>query len=178
MASWIALLRGVNVGAANRVAMSEVKAAFAARGWRAVRSVGQAGNLVFDAEGEAAALEQIAEAALSEGLGLATAVMMRREADWRSMIACNPFVAEAVSDPARLVMVATKAMPRPDAEEALAAIARRERARVIGRAAYIVYPDGQAGSRLAGSGLDRALGTLGTARNWNTVLKLAEMLPG
>ena len=46
---------------------------------------------------------------------------------------------------------------------------------MVGREAFIVYPDGIAGVRLIGAALDKALGVRGTGRNWNTVAKLATL---
>jgi uncharacterized protein (DUF1697 family) len=60
----------------------------------------------------------------------------------------------------------------------MGAIPGGERARVVGREAFIVYPDGIANSRLIGAALDKALGARGTGRNWNTVVKLAALVAG
>jgi uncharacterized protein (DUF1697 family) len=176
MAARIALLRGVNLAKARRVAMADVRAAFESLGWTEVRSVGQSGNLLFEAEGASdAALERAAEQVLLARLGLTTEVMVRSAAEWRAMMAANPFANEALADPSHLVVMVLKSEPRADAEAAMAAIPGRERARVVGREAFIVYPDGIAGVRLIGGALDKALGVRGTGRNWNTVGKLAAL---
>jgi uncharacterized protein (DUF1697 family) len=173
----IALLRGVNLGGANRVAMADARAALETAGFSNVRSLLQSGNFVFGAEQlEDAKLEARAEVALQERLGLKTEVIVRDPAAWRAMIAANPFPEAAVSDPARLVAVVLKTAPLAEAEAALAAIPGPEQARVIGREAFIWYPQGQADTKVAGAALDRALGARGTGRNWNTVLKLAALL--
>jgi uncharacterized protein (DUF1697 family) len=172
----IALLRGVNLGGANRVAMADVRAALEAAGFMAVRSLLQSGNLVFEAgEGDDPAVEARAEAALRDRLSLKADVVVRRPAAWRAMIAANPFPHEAATNPARLVAMVLKTAPADGAEAALAAIPGPEQARVIGREAFIWYPDGQADTKVAGAPLDRALGARGTGRNWNTVLKLAAL---
>jgi uncharacterized protein (DUF1697 family) len=176
----IALLRGVNLAAARRVGMADLREVFADLGLANVRTVLASGNLVFEGLGRAGtALEARAEKALAQRLELETEVFVRSAADWRAMIEANPFVAEAREDPAHLVVMILKQAPAPNAEEALvAAISGRERARIVGRAAFIVYPDGIGDSRFTGARLDRALGVRGTGRNWNTVLKLAEMAGG
>jgi uncharacterized protein (DUF1697 family) len=172
----IALLRGVNLGKARRVSMAEVRGAFESLGWTDVRSVGQSGNLVFEAAAKSdVALEAAAEQALLAKLGLTTEVVVRSGAEWQAMMAANPFPAEAKADPAHLVVMVLKSAPRPGAEAAMAAVPGRERARVVGREAFIVYPDGIAGVRLIGAALDKALGVRGTGRNWNTVTKLAAL---
>jgi uncharacterized protein (DUF1697 family) len=72
-----------------------------------------------------------------------------------------------------------KASPPADRVAALqAAIRGREVVRAAGRHAYIVYPDGIGTSRLTVALIERKLGTRGTGRNWNTVLRLADVLSG
>jgi uncharacterized protein (DUF1697 family) len=155
--------------------MADVRGVFETLGWRSVRSLGQSGNLVFYADGAEAKLEAAAEQALLKSLTLTTEVVVRSAATWRAMIAANPFPDDARADPSHLVVMVLKSEPRADAEAAMAAVPGRERAKVVGRAAYIVYPDGIAGVRLIGAVLDKALGARGTGRNWNTVVKLAAL---
>jgi uncharacterized protein (DUF1697 family) len=172
----IALLRGVNLGGANRVAMADVRATLESAGLSAVRSLLQSGNFVFEAgDGDDQVLEARIEAALRDRLGLAVDAVVRRPAAWRAMIAANPFPREAETDPGHLVAMVLKTAPAQGAEAALAAIPGPEQARVIGREVVIWYPEGQADTKLAGAALDRALGARGTGRNWNTVLKLAAL---
>jgi uncharacterized protein (DUF1697 family) len=172
----IALLRGVNLGA-RRVASAELRGAFEALGLARVRTLQASGNLVFAMSDESAeALESRAERALAECLGFRTEVFIRGAKDWDEMIAANPFAQAARDDPAHLVAMVLKHPPGPKAAGDLAAaISGSERARIVGRCAFIVYPDGIGDSRLTGGRLDRALGVRGTGRNWKTVLKLAEM---
>jgi uncharacterized protein (DUF1697 family) len=157
--------------------MAEVREVFESLGWSEITSVGQSGNLVFEAEDEDdAELEAAAEQVLLAKLGLTTEVVIRSVAEWRAMMAANPFPQEAREDPSHLVVMVLKSEPRPDAESAMAAVPGRERARVVGREAFIVYPDGIAGVRLIGATLDKALGARGTGRNWNTIVKLAALV--
>ena len=177
MPAAIALLRGVNLGAAKRVSNGDLRGVFEGLGLGAARTLLQSGNLVFEADHRAAtALEAAAELAFAERLGLKTEVFVRGAAEWASMIADNPFAAEAREDPAHLVAMVLKVAPPASAPVALAeAILGRERVEIVGRTAFIVYPDGIGESRFTGARLDKALGVRGTGRNWNTVLKLAEM---
>jgi uncharacterized protein (DUF1697 family) len=89
------------------------------------------------------------------------------------------FEAEAKSDPGHLVVMALKDAPAASAVKALqAAIKGREIVRAAGRHAYIVYPDGIGRSKLTNALIEKTLATRGTARNWNTVMKLAAMAGG
>jgi uncharacterized protein (DUF1697 family) len=176
MAVRIALLRGVNVGTNRRIAMADIRRVLEGAGFSAVRSLLQSGNLIFETTVEPEArVEAAAEQALLAGLNLATEVMVRSPSDWRAMIAANPFKEEAQRDPGRLVAMVLKTRPAAGAEAAVNAIEGPVQARVIGAEAFIYYPNGQADSKVSGTRLDKALGVRGTARNWNTVLKLADL---
>ena len=174
MSAYVALLRAVNVGGRS-VPMAGLREAVAALGFTGVRTLLQSGNVVFQTRARATAqLETALEEMMAKRLGVATDVLVRGAGEWAEVVARNPFPDEARSDPGRLVVVALKAPPAREAVEALrAAIVGREIVRADGRHAYIVYPDGQGRSKLTPALIERKLGTRGTARNWNTVLKLA-----
>jgi uncharacterized protein (DUF1697 family) len=119
------------------------------------------------------------EAASEQRFGFQADYFVRTLEEWDEIIAANPFADEARNAPARLVVVTLKSKISDSAVEALrGAIKGREYAEANGRAAYIVYPDGQGDSKLTISVIERALGVRGTARNWNTVLKLAALAQG
>ena len=172
----IALLRAVNVGG-RKLAMADLRAVLTEIGFTDVQSLLQSGNVVFRSSRKVGAtLERALEREVEAQLGLRTDFHVRSLAEWESVIAANPFSDEARRDPAHLLVLALKAAPPAAAAAALhAAITGRERVRVDGRHAYLVYPDGVGRSRLTTALLDKHLGGRGTARNWNTVLKLATL---
>ena len=172
----VALLRGVNMGGHKPVAMAALRAWAEKLGFRDVRTVLQSGNLVFRGGAKrGATLEALLEAAAERELGLETAFHVRTAEELRSVVARNPFRDAAKRDPARLVVVFLKAAPAAAAVASLvAAIPGREQLRADGRQLYVVYPDGQGTSKLPAL-IDRTLKARGTARNWNTVTKLAAM---
>jgi uncharacterized protein (DUF1697 family) len=176
----IALLRGVNVGGANRLAMADLKTLATREGFGRPRTLLQSGNLLFDADATVDGdLERKLEASISRHLGLTVDVVVRTAGEWRAVVAANPFPGEARDDPGHLLVVCLKSDPVESAGARLnAAIVGPEVAHVIGRAAFIHYPAGAGASRLTPAVIDRALGTRGTARNWNTVLKIAAMFAG
>lgn len=175
MTTRIALLRGINVGGNKKVAMADLRDMAAGLGLTDVRTVLQTGNLVFaGGKRDGPALERLLEAEARAKLSLDTQFFVRTAAEWERVVEQNPFGDEAERDPGHLVVWCLKAAPGAAQVRALqAAITGREVARVVGREAYLVYPDGIGGSRLTAAVLDRALGVRGTGRNWNTVLKLA-----
>jgi uncharacterized protein (DUF1697 family) len=172
----IALLRGVNLGGHRAVAMADLRELATALGFTEVRTLLNSGNLVFESTARSSAqLESLLEGEAEQRLGLRTDFHVRSAEDWRSIIAKNPFSAEAKRDPARLIMFCLKTAPGAKAFTALqAAIKGPERVVGVGRHAYIYYPDGQGRSKLTVTMIDKAIGA-GTGRNWNTVLKLAAL---
>ena len=179
MTTWIALLRAVNVAGHAPIKMADLRSLAAELGFAEPRTLLQSGNLVFAGKGRAEALERTIEQALVQQLGLGTAVFVRSAADWAGAIARNPFPKEAESDPSHLVLLPLKQAPRAAAVTALqAGIVGREQVRTDGRHAYISYPDGIGRSKLTTAVIEKKLGTSGTGRNWNTVLKLAALAGG
>jgi uncharacterized protein (DUF1697 family) len=169
----VALLRAVNVGGRVLV-MADLAAMLADIGLASARTLLQSGNVVFDSAGRSgAALETFLEKETAKRLKLETDFLVRTAAEWTSIIAANPFPREAQDDPAHLVVMALKAAPTKAHVAALeAAIKGRERVRAKRRELYMVYPDGIGRSKLTIAVIEKALASRGTARNWNTVLKL------
>jgi uncharacterized protein (DUF1697 family) len=176
MTTHIGLLRAVNVGGRNSVGMAELRSLLDKLGMQDVRTLLQSGNVVFRSDMGGARLEGLLENEAQKRLGLETEFFLRSAADWKAIIAGNPFRAEARRDPGRLVLMCLKEAPeRTDVAALQKAITGREVVRASGRHAYLVYPDGQGRSRLTLALIQRKLGTSGTARNWNTVLKLGTL---
>jgi len=177
MTTHIALLRAVNVAGHQPVGMADLRALLGALGFTDVRSLLQTGNLVFRGGGRrGAALERWLEAEAARRLSLETDFFVRTAAEWSEAVARNPFPEAAARDPARLVVLALREAPGAARVDTLqASITGREQVRADGRHAYVVYPDGQGRSKVSLSRIEKALGTRGTARNWNTALKLAAL---
>jgi uncharacterized protein (DUF1697 family) len=174
VATYVALLRAVNLGAHNKVSMADLKALLADLGMKNPQSLLQSGNLVFESTARpTAALEQQLEASAVRKLGLDTPFYVRTAAEWQQAIADNPFPKEAKLDPGHTVLMALRDAPPSAAVKALqGAIKGREVVTTQGRHAYFLYPDGIGNSKLTIKVIEKHLGTTGTARNWNTVLKL------
>ncbi len=178
MTPYVALLRGINVGGHAKVAMSDLRDLLSGLGFVNPRTLLQSGNLVFEADGKTALeLERSLEQEAARRLELRTDFLVRSAAEWAGVVDGNPFPDEAERDPGHLVVMFFKSAPDPAAVDALqAAITGREAIRAEGTHAYITYPDGIGRSRLTGTLVESRLGTRGTARNWNTVLKVAALL--
>ena len=177
MTRYVALLRAVNVGG-RKVTMKELREMAEQLGHTNVRTLVASGNLIFDTKKTPPAkLEAALEKAIEATFGLFSEVMVRDPAEWRAMIDANPMPKKAKEDPAHLVVAVGKSAP--DAK-ALAAWLERFRAKydkgeqikVIGRDIFIDYGESIGQSKLI---IPKKLFT-GTARNWNTVLKIVDLL--
>jgi uncharacterized protein (DUF1697 family) len=176
----IALLRAVNVAGRNPVVMAELRNLLTELGFVGVQSLLQTGNLIFRSKAPTGAdLEEFLEAEALKRHQLRTDFFVRREEEWKRMIANNPFRDEARRDASHLVVMLLKQVPAANAVETLrTSITGPERVSVDGNQAYLVYPAGIGRSRLTNAFVERKLGTRGTSRNWNTVLKLEAAISG
>jgi len=173
--TFIALLRAVNVTGYNAVTMVALRNFAADLGLKNVRTVLQSGNIVFEFSGRRSSdrLERQLEQEAARQLGIATDLFVRSRDEWNAMIDANPFQTEARDDPAHLVVMLLKHEATAAAEHAVrSAIKGSERIARGARLLYAVYPDGIGRSKLTNAVIERCLGTRGTARNWNTVLRL------
>ena len=177
MTIYIALLRAINVGGRNLIAMADLRALFESLGYSGVQTLLQSGNVVFGAKPLASAkLERRLEDEIAKAGKLNVEVCVRAAPEWKELVAKNPFPREAKQDPARFVAMCLKAAPaRARLMELRAAIRGPETIELVGRALYAVYPNGQGTSKLTNGLIESKLQTRGTARNWNTVLKLAAL---
>jgi uncharacterized protein (DUF1697 family) len=188
MARYVALLRGINVGGRNKVAMADLRRVVEELGHREVRTYVNSGNVVFDADGRASAKQgdllaaTIAQAVKDE-IGVPSAVLVRSAAELARVVAANPYPDE--TDPKKL-HVAFLTKP-PSADERTTAKATEQEAANRGssdeltigkREVYLHTPDGLGRSVLAellSRRKDAAAGA-GTMRNWSTVTKLEAMV--
>ena len=168
-----ALLRGINVGSAKRVAMTDLRALLESLGFADVRTLLNSGNVVYSAP-RVAPVEAAAriEAALPKRLGVSARVVALAAAELTAAVERNPLAAVA-DDPSRLLV----AVPAdPGGIGLLAPLAEqpwRDEALVVGpRVAYLWCPDGVIASALAAA-VERALDGAVTSRNWTTMVKLA-----
>jgi uncharacterized protein (DUF1697 family) len=175
---YAALLRAVNLVKHNRIAMADLRRILCELGYGEVTTHLQSGNAVFASELPAAALElQIADA-LAEHAELTCAVMVRTGAELAAVVARNPLGLEP-DNPSRYFVSFLAAEPAPAAAAEFARLDHGpEQAWVIGREAYLWIPQGAADTKLTSAFLEKRLGVAGTARNWNTVSKLAELTAG
>jgi len=177
---YIALLRGVNVGRAKRIAMADLRKLIEDLGYTEVRSVLNSGNVVFS--GPAMPQDEVAAAiedALVLKLGVAARTLVLDSEELGAIVAANPLLDQA-GDHARLVTFILSSPlstqpSRPELRQAIENLCGQDwhpGALALGeRAAYVWCPDGILDSAAAAA-LGKLLGDATTSRNWTTLLKL------
>lgn len=171
MSRQVALLRGVNLGG-RKVVMSELRAACERAGFTDVETLIASGNLILSSKIAGEKLEKKLEAVILEELGLKTDVHVRDAAQLEAITAANPFKPFAKTNPNFLVVYFMRAKASVAEMEAMERTAlTREEIRPGKDCLYIKFPKGQGVSKLK-------MPKLGTARNWNTVTKLAARAAG
>ncbi|MBX9575511.1 MAG: DUF1697 domain-containing protein [Caulobacteraceae bacterium] len=172
----IILFRGMNTGGV-RATVAEQRKMAEAMGLKNPRTLLASGNLVVESDRDAAALEAEIEAAMQETFGLKIAAMVRTAGQWAELIAACPFPAEAETHPSRTLLMVMKDGVKDGALEALRSFAAGdERVETTHGALWFSHPDGIGVSKMAEKAAQVRLTGMGTARNWNTALKLAEMV--
>jgi uncharacterized protein (DUF1697 family) len=173
MRTYIALLRGINLGGRNSLPMTELVGILEALGHRSVRTHIRSGNVVFESRTRIPADHALEiRRRILEEKGFEPGVLLLDPQELEDAIANNPF------DPREgkaLHLYFLESRPRrPDLVRLRALQAASEDFALHGRVLYLHAPDGIGRSRLA-AGAERALGVPVTARNWNTVRKLAAL---
>jgi uncharacterized protein (DUF1697 family) len=166
MTAYVALLRAVNVGGTGKLPMIELQAMCEACGFARVRTYIASGNVVFDFKGSARHVKALLEARLAAYAGKPVGVLVRTAAEMRDVLSANPFANAAQN---RVVAIFLDAAPPADALDHVAGRAH-EQLQLGAREVYVHYADGIGESRLK-----IPAAKAGTARNMNTVAKLAAM---
>jgi uncharacterized protein (DUF1697 family) len=178
MTTYLALLRGINVGGRTRVAMADLRRLFTALGHTEVTSYLQSGNVLFESAVEAARLAGDIEQRIAQDLGLSVTVLVRTGADLERIVANNPFLGRNV-DPTKLHLTFLAEAPES------ARVARLEAPGgepdeffLAGREIYLHCPNGYGRTKLNNAYFERRLALVATTRNWKTVTTLSNLANG
>lgn len=172
----VALLRGVNVGGV-RVPMAELRSLLEREEFGEVRSYLQSGNvIVTSSSSDPGRLSKAIETVIEDWLGLSIRVIVRNRAELSKVVDSNPFLKPRVN-PTMLHAVFLDSAPSADRVAGLDPDrSPPDRFSVAGREIYVHYRDGSGRSNLSLDYFEKKLGVAGTARNWNTVTRLLDML--
>ena len=172
----LALLRGINLASKRRVGMADLRRLLEDAGHEEVRTHLQSGNVVLTSRLSPRKLEARLERELSDALGFDVPVLVRTRAALARIVAHDP-LGPVASDPSRYVVsFLSKRLPAKVARELESADVAPEQLAVHGRELYAWHPNGLQRSPLSKLLDDRKLGVVSTARNWNTIVKLHELL--
>ncbi len=186
MRTHVALLRGINVGGRNKIAMADLREVAASLGHTDVGTYIQSGNVLFTAqETDTGAMAAALEQAIGEALGVRPGVVVISRDELRQVIRDNPYPGEPNPRYVHTVFFCEPLGPGvpeqvADAVRRAAERGGRDAAQVIGRTVFLHTPDGFGRSELATLLLGRAGSPVagGTARNWATVTKLLALCDG
>lgn len=170
---YVALLRAVNLGRARQVAMPRLREVLTARGHGCVRTHLRSGNVILDSRMTEKELAADLAAAVEAEFGFAVPIVVRTGTELAAVVSGDPF-ATVATEPARYLVTFLTDPPSPARIDALPP-ADRGAYLVRGRELYLWLADGVQDTPLASWKWGELLGTPGTARNWNTVAKLAEL---
>jgi uncharacterized protein (DUF1697 family) len=175
--SYIALLRGINIGAHKRMKMEALQRAFGELGFEDVKTYIQSGNVVFKAPpADNTQLANKIEKKLLSDFGFPVSVIVRTPAELHRVIQKNSFLKEAGIDTSKLHVTFLSGSPEKTVLKSLDRIAAgADRFNCGGKEIYLYCPNGYGETKLFNGALEKALSVQATTRNWKTVTKLYEM---
>lgn len=168
----VALLRGINLGARNRISMPELREHLTDEGYGDVRTIVASGNVVLESPKKPAQLERDLRTTIAKRFDVDTPVIVRTAKQIAAVVEGNPWPDAGGKE--LHVLFLSERCPAPAKRELEALDLEPERLAVSGREIYAWYVNGMQNSAL-GKALEKHLPRAGTDRNWNTVLKLREL---
>ncbi len=176
VATYVALLRGVNVGGKNKMPMRDLFMMFTLAGCEAVETYIQSGNVVFKAGSALAArIPTLIASGIEERFGYRVSVVVRTAEELRDVVRDNPFLSAGV-DAERLHVAFLADVPEDDRVAQLDPDRSPPDAfQVRGREIFLYCPNGLARTKLTNGYFDSKLATTSTVRNWRTTLTLLTM---
>jgi uncharacterized protein (DUF1697 family) len=174
----ISMLRGVNLGAHNRVKMEDLRALYKSLKFEDPRTYVQSGNILFRTkEKPSPELAKKIQAAIARKCGCNPDVILRTTDELRNVVKANPFAKRSDIVPGKLLVSFLAAEPGSEAQSTIERLnaSYKEEVHLKGRELYIYFPYGAGRSKLPWSSLEKIFKVTGTARNWNSVTKMLGM---
>ncbi len=178
MTACVSLFRGINVGGHHKIRMDELKDLHESLGLKDVLPYIQSGNVVFKSDdADLARLRRQIEDGFEKKFGFHVEVIVRTSVELRDIIDKNPFQSQQSKESNWVVVMFLAAHPDDTAQEDLLKThVGPEELFIIGKELYIYYTNGIGRSKLSNSFIEKKLQTVGTARNWNTILQLQKLI--
>lgn len=177
MTRYVALIRGINVGATRKLPMAELRVACGKDGFEGVATYIQSGNIVLTSDASPDAVANRLKRLIADHFKLDVPVIVRTATQWQRYAAGSAFP-DAEAERPKLLHLCLSVDPLKDGvAEALAARATaKERIAVKDDTLWVDFGESVGNSKLTPTLLDKAAGSPVTARNWNTVLAINAML--
>lgn len=176
MTRWLVMPRGINVGNNNRVPMAKLRSALTDAGFEAVVTIGQSGNIIATRSGSEDQVMIEVQSVMADAFGVTVPMVVRQADEVREVLASNP-LADVATDYSKYLAIFLSATP------AMAEVAALESedvspevVRLIGRTAFVWTPGGVKAMKVSHTALEKRFGGTATARNWNTLMKIATKL--
>lgn len=173
--TWVALVRGINVGRAKRITMLDLRTMLESLGYKEVRTHGQSGNAIFSSgQRNAEALEQEISSRIRTHFRMDAAVLLRTATEFAGVVDANPFVTHGAPS-SELHFAFLSAEPAAAKAAAVDREAFKPDEFAFGkRVVYVRLPNGIMASTLPD--WERTLGVRATQRNWNTTTRLRDLI--
>jgi uncharacterized protein (DUF1697 family) len=174
MQTFIALLRGINLGNHYKLKMPALKTMFENMGFQSISTYLQSGNVIFDStETDISSLETKIEAQILETFGYVVPTLIRTRKDLQRIADANPFPEQTLENPIQPYVIFLKdASPTSQLELPASEAAEHQFGELE---IFVHYPNGSHASKLSNNFVEKKLKTTASSRNWRTVLALLEM---
>ena len=178
MTRYVSLFRGINVGGHQTVPMNELKELHEALGLKDVVTYIQSGNVVFTGdEADVTQIQKEIEDGFAQKFRFRVNVMVRTADEFNVIIENNPFQNQPMKESKWVVAMFLATQPISTAlEDIQKTYTGPEELCLIGQELFVYYPNGIGRSKLSLTLIEKKLKTIGTGRNWNTILQLQKMI--
>ena len=178
MTRYVVLLRGINVGGHAKIAMADLRALLTSLGYEDVKTHLQSGNAVLTAKDKPDHLVRTLESSLLSELGMAVKCLVRTAPEMRKIVDGDPFGGVATEGSKYVVLFLSAPLDKALVAALDPADYAPEQFRIAGREAYLWHPDGIRDAKMNKIKWETRFKVVASARNWNTVTKLADMVEG
>ncbi|MDO5683159.1 MAG: DUF1697 domain-containing protein [Propionibacteriaceae bacterium] len=194
MSRWLVMPRGINVGKNHRVPMADLRKELSAAGYADVVTIGQSGNIIVTRHGTEGEIAAAVRQLLVNAFAVDVPVVVRHADEVRDVLASNPLGGVATDGSKYLAIFLSAAPPFPETGQNAASDATipsdlagglvsgatdstdPEVVQYAGRTVFVWHPDGVLAMKTSHASLEKRFGITATARNWNTLVKVAAKL--
>jgi len=177
MKKYVAFIRGINVGGNNIISMYDLKNALTKNKFKNVKTYINSGNIVFESNDEKKKVKEFFEKIIVTHFKLTIDVTVKTQKELDEIILNNPFNSKSENDNSKRIVVMLSGNVSEDQTAQL-----KSDERIVENyyhkddLLYIYYHDGAGRSKFTTAYIDKKLKVTSTARNWNTMLKMSEMI--